>query len=43
MSFVRPYPAERMAGWPVSPRVNRPENDEPTLLEPVAPRQSSLL
>jgi putative SOS response-associated peptidase YedK len=43
MSFVRPYPAERMQGWPVSPRVNQPENDEPTLLERVAPRQSSLL
>jgi len=43
MSFVRPYPAERMQGWPVSPRVNQPENDEPTLLDQVAPRQSSLL
>jgi putative SOS response-associated peptidase YedK len=43
MSFVRPYPAERMEGWPVSPRVNQPENDEPALLERVAPRQSSLL
>jgi putative SOS response-associated peptidase YedK len=43
MSFVRPYPADRMEGWPVSPRVNQPENDEPALLERVAPRQSSLL
>jgi putative SOS response-associated peptidase YedK len=43
MSFVRPYPAERMEGWPVSPRVNQPENDEPALLERVIPRQSSLL
>jgi putative SOS response-associated peptidase YedK len=43
MSFVRPYPAERMEGWPVSPRVNQPQNDEPGLLEPVLPRQSSFL
>lgn len=33
MNYVRPYPAERMAGWPVSVRVNKPENDEPSLIE----------
>ena len=43
MRFVRSYPAERMEGWPLSPRVNQPANDEPTLLECVAPRQSRLL
>jgi len=43
MTFVRPYPTERMDGWPVSPRVNQPENDEPGLLDRVEPRQSSLL
>jgi putative SOS response-associated peptidase YedK len=43
MSFVRPYAAQRMQAWPVSPRVNQPENDEPALLERVPPRQSSLL
>ena len=43
MTFVRPYPTERMEGWPVSPRVNQPENDEPRLLDRVEPRQSSLL
>ena len=43
MQFVRPYPAERMQGWPVSTRVNAPGNDEPGLLERSAPRQSSLL
>lgn len=41
--FVRPYPAQRMEGWPVSTRVNQPANDEPALLERVAPRQSRLL
>ncbi|HWI34896.1 MAG TPA: SOS response-associated peptidase [Burkholderiales bacterium] len=43
MRFVRPYPAERMEGWPVSTRVNQPANDEPALLQRVAPRQSRLL
>jgi putative SOS response-associated peptidase YedK len=43
MRYVRAYPAERMRGWPVSTRVNQPANDEPGLLERVAPRQSSLL
>jgi putative SOS response-associated peptidase YedK len=43
MRFVRPYPAPRMEGWPVSTRVNQPMNDEPGLLERVAPRQSRLL
>ena len=43
MTFVRPYPTERMDGWPVSPRVNQPENDEPGLLDRAEPRQSSLL
>ena len=41
--FVRAYPAERMEAWPVSPRVNAPENDDAALLERSAPRQSSLL
>ncbi|HUQ74930.1 MAG TPA: SOS response-associated peptidase family protein, partial [Burkholderiales bacterium] len=43
MSYVRPYPAERMSARSVSPRVNQPENDDPALIEEVAPRQSSLL
>ena len=43
MRFVRPYPAQRMEGWPVSTRVNRPQNDDPALLDRVAPRQSRLL
>jgi putative SOS response-associated peptidase YedK len=41
--FVRPYPSERMEGWPVSPRVNHPEYDEPGLLDRAEPRQSNLL
>jgi putative SOS response-associated peptidase YedK len=41
--LVRPYPAEAMAGRPVSPRVSRPENDDPSLIQEARPAQSSLL
>ena len=30
--FLRPYPAERMAAYPVSLRVNTPANDDPALI-----------
>jgi putative SOS response-associated peptidase YedK len=33
--LMRPYPAERMRIWPISTRVNKPENDEPSILEPI--------
>jgi hypothetical protein len=33
--LLRPYPAERMTMWPVSPKLNSPKNDSPDLLEPV--------
>jgi hypothetical protein len=33
---MRPFPADPMRTWPVSTRVNRPENDDPAILEPVA-------
>jgi putative SOS response-associated peptidase YedK len=47
LPLLRPYPAEEMVAIPVSPRVNSPDNDDPTLLEPVdaetsAPRQRTL-
>ena len=29
------YPAEPMTMWPISKRVNKPENDDPSLLERV--------
>jgi len=35
MSFVRPYPDERMAAHAVSPRVNKPENDDAQLIEAI--------
>jgi putative SOS response-associated peptidase YedK len=31
-----PYPAELMTMWPVSTRVNKPENDDASLLNPAA-------
>ena len=30
-----PFPAARMRMWPISTRVNKPENDDPSILEPV--------
>jgi putative SOS response-associated peptidase YedK len=32
---LRPFPAERMRMWPISTRVNKPDNDDPSILEPV--------
>lgn len=36
MGLLRPYPAESMTTYPVSPMVNRPELDVPDLILPVA-------
>jgi putative SOS response-associated peptidase YedK len=33
--LLRPFPAEPMRMWPISTRVNKPENDEPSVLDPV--------
>jgi putative SOS response-associated peptidase YedK len=33
--LLKPYPAERMTMWPVSPKLNSPKNDSPDLLEPI--------
>ena len=32
-----PSPAELMMMWPISTRVNKPENDDPQILEPFEP------
>jgi putative SOS response-associated peptidase YedK len=29
------FPSERLRMWPISRRVNKPENDDPTILEPI--------
>jgi hypothetical protein len=30
-----PYPADQMRIWKISPRINSPKNDDPSLLEPL--------
>ncbi len=32
---LKPFPAELLRMWPISTRVNKPENDEPSILEPM--------
>jgi putative SOS response-associated peptidase YedK len=32
---MRPFPAELMRMWPISTRVNKPENDDPSILDPI--------
>ena len=31
----RPYPAEPMRMWPISTRINKPENDDPSILKSI--------
>jgi putative SOS response-associated peptidase YedK len=33
--LMRPFPADPMRMWPVSIRVNKPENDDAAIVEPV--------
>jgi putative SOS response-associated peptidase YedK len=33
--LLRPYPAAPMRMWPISTRVNKPENDDPSILQPI--------
>jgi len=37
VDLMRPYPAEKMAAWPVSDRVGNVRNNDPQLLEPLKP------
>ena len=34
-NLMRPFPAEPMRMWAISTRVNKPENDDPSIVEPV--------
>ena len=34
--LMRPFRAEPMQMWPISTRVNKPENDDPSIVEPLA-------
>jgi putative SOS response-associated peptidase YedK len=33
--LLRPFPADLMCMWPISTRVNKPENDDPSIVEPI--------
>jgi putative SOS response-associated peptidase YedK len=33
--LVRPFVADLMRMWPISTRVNKPENDDPSIVEPI--------
>jgi len=33
--LLRVFPAEPMRMWPISTRVNKPENDDPSIVEPI--------
>ena len=33
VSLLRPYPIDEMVSWPVSTRVNTPENDDAQILD----------
>jgi hypothetical protein len=32
---MRPFPPELMRIWPISTRVNKPENDDPSILDAI--------
>jgi putative SOS response-associated peptidase YedK len=33
--LMRAFPADLMRMWPISTRVNKPENDDPSIIEPI--------
>ena len=33
--LMRPFPAEPVRMWPISTRANKPENDDPAVVEPI--------
>jgi putative SOS response-associated peptidase YedK len=33
--LIRPYPADQMITWPISTRVNKAENDDAAILDPI--------
>jgi putative SOS response-associated peptidase YedK len=34
-NLMRPFPADLMRMWPISTRVNKPENDDSSIIEPI--------
>ncbi|MGA8670261.1 MAG: SOS response-associated peptidase [Terracidiphilus sp.] len=43
VDLLRPFSADEMKAWPVGPRVGNVQNNDPTLVEPVAQEQSESL
>jgi putative SOS response-associated peptidase YedK len=41
--LMRPFPAELMRMWPLSTRVNKPENDDRSIPEPIELATEALL
>ena len=41
--LLRPFPAEPMRMWPISTRVNKPENEDPFVVEPIEVTSSVVL
>src|SRR6266446_4618053 len=33
--LLKPFPAERMKMWPISPRMNSPDNDDEEIVKPI--------
>jgi putative SOS response-associated peptidase YedK len=33
--LMKPFPAELMRMWPISTRLNKPENDDPSIVDPL--------
>ena len=33
--LMKPFPVELMRMWPISTRVNKPENDDPSIIDPI--------
>jgi len=42
-ALLKPYAEEHTVAWPVSTRVNRPGNNDPTLIEPLDPPRAEAL
>jgi len=40
--LLRPFPADLMRMWPISTRVNKPENDDPSIIEAVEMKHTLL-
>jgi hypothetical protein len=32
---MKPFPPESMRMWPISTRVNKPEDDDPSIVDPI--------